>query len=284
VTPFDPKGKPDPVSTAKLLAWFEAAGCSGAVLAGTNGEGPSLSPVEKRDLIRDAMPLRGKLDLILGIATSSSDEAVWLCKQAAALEATAVLLMAPYYFREASEDAIRQWFEVVLDRSPTPVLVYNFPQRTGVTLTAETMAQLAKHETMAGAKDSSGSESNIADYKQAIGEKSLFVGNETLLLKALEAGWSGSISGAANVLATWLCQIYKEWTGGDKESAETKFQIILPLLQAIRSCPQPATNKALLARIGVIADGTPRLPLVSADPVAAEDLSRQIQQAIGLKF
>src|SRR5438270_11988307 len=103
VTPFDAKGRVDMVSVAKLLAWFEAGGCAGAVLAGTNGEGPSLSPVEKRDLLRDAkrsIPSppapsppegRGGLDLILGIATSSSDEALWLCKQATALGATAAL-------------------------------------------------------------------------------------------------------------------------------------------------------------------------------------------------
>src|SRR4051812_1946026 len=97
VTPFDEKGRVDILCVARLLAWFESNGCKGAVLAGTNGEGPSLSPVEKRDLLRDAMPLRGTLDLILGIATSSSDEAIWLCKQAGAVGAKAILLMPPYY-------------------------------------------------------------------------------------------------------------------------------------------------------------------------------------------
>src|SRR5690242_13518793 len=111
VTPFDSKGRVDMVSMAKLLAWFESGGCAGAVLAGTNGEGPSLSAVEKRDLLKASMPLRGKLDLILGVATCSSDEAIWLCKQAANDGAAAVLLMAPYYFREASDAGIAEWFE-----------------------------------------------------------------------------------------------------------------------------------------------------------------------------
>src|SRR5437588_2512986 len=116
VTPFDEKGRIDMLSVARLLAWFEANGCKGAILAGTNGEGPSLSPVEKRDLLRDAMPLRGKLELILGIATSSSDEAIWLCKQAGSLGAKAILLMPPFYFREATSCGMQKWFELVISR------------------------------------------------------------------------------------------------------------------------------------------------------------------------
>src|SRR5688572_23691682 len=82
VTPFDEKGRVDMAGMARLLAWFEANGCVGAVLAGTNGEGPSLSATEKRDLIQHAVPLRGKLDLVLGIATPSLDEAIWLTRRA----------------------------------------------------------------------------------------------------------------------------------------------------------------------------------------------------------
>ena len=78
VTPMDSKQGVDEASLAKLLAWFEAAGCQGVVLAGTNGEGPSLSATEKRELIACAAGMRGKLELILGIATPSIEEAVWL--------------------------------------------------------------------------------------------------------------------------------------------------------------------------------------------------------------
>src|ERR1051325_1116008 len=134
ITPFNSKGKLDEESLAKLLAWFEAGGCKGAVLAGTNGEGPSLSATEKRDLISCAYGLKGKLDLILGIATPSLDEAIWLSRRAADSGAVATLLMPPGYFREASEEGILTWFGAVLNQSPIPVIVYNFPKRTGVAL------------------------------------------------------------------------------------------------------------------------------------------------------
>jgi 4-hydroxy-tetrahydrodipicolinate synthase len=284
VTPFDEKGRIDMPSVARMLAWFEAAGCRGAVLAGTNGEGPSLSAVEKRDLIKGAMPLRGKLELVLGIASTSSDEAVWLCKQAHVAEAAAVLLMAPFYFREASEDAICQWFELVMSRSPLPVIVYNFPQRTGITITPEMMRRLAIHENFAGAKDSSGSESNICGYKEAVPEGVLFVGNETLLLKALQAGWTGSISGAANAMPHWLSQIVLEWTTDDKESAEVKFELILPLIEALRKSPQPALNKALLAKHRVLSSPEPRLPLTGASDADRDEVAELIRKVTGFRF
>src|SRR5690349_13881865 len=125
VTPFDSEGQIDLPSLAKLLAYFEASGCRGVVLAGTNGEGPSLSAVEKRDLIREAMPTRGRLDVILGVATPSLEEAVWLNNQAAKAGAIASLVMPPGYFREASEEGVEGWFMQVLDRSKLPIIVYN---------------------------------------------------------------------------------------------------------------------------------------------------------------
>lgn len=267
VTPFDVKGDTDKNGLAKLLAWFEADGCRGAVLAGTNGEGPSLSAVEKRDLIRDGMSVRGKLELILGVATPSYDEAIWLCKRAEEFGATAVLLMAPSYFREVPEDKVCEWFLYVLDRSPSPILVYNFPKMTGVTISAGTMARLGDHPKMAGCKDSSGEVANLSEYRSALkrDDQVLFVGNETLLMEALNAGWSGTISGAANVLSRFLCPIVDDWFAGERGSAEEKFRFALPMIESIRKNLQPATHKAVLAALGVIPTPIARLPLTTLE-------------------
>ncbi|HVL39240.1 MAG TPA: dihydrodipicolinate synthase family protein, partial [Fimbriimonadaceae bacterium] len=283
VTPFDEKGNVGMAGVAKLLAHFEAGGCKGAVLAGTNGEGPSLSAPEKRDLIRDAMPLRGRLELVLGIATSSYDEAIWLCKQAALVEAAAVLLMPPSYFRDVTDDGLEKWFVRVLDASPSPVLIYNFPQRTGVTLSPDLMERLARHDRMVGLKDSSGNRDNLGDYARAAGGsgKRMFVGDETLLWEALEAGWTGTISGAANVLSRWLSALVRDYHEGRKESAQAKFQLALPCIEALRKSPQPSTNKALLNKRSILPTPNVRAPLGVADPAAVEALEAQLRQALG---
>lgn len=281
ITPLDAKARIDLNGVAKLLAHFEATGCRGAVLAGTNGEGPSLSAVEKRDLIRDAMPLRGKLDLILGVATPSLDEAVWLGKRAAEFGAKAILLMPPGYFRDVSETAIVDWFLHVLDRSPAPALIYNFPKMTGVTISPEMMARVGEHPNMVGCKDSSGSVENLAGYRQALrrDDQVLFVGNEGLLLLALEAGWTGTISGAANVLSRGLSAMVEDWFGGRQDSAREKFALLAPLIETIRVNRQPATHKAMLHAAGILPDPTLRLPLEPASPKAAAELHGRLRTA-----
>jgi 4-hydroxy-tetrahydrodipicolinate synthase len=275
VTPFDEKGGIDMPGVARLLAWFASNGCKGAVLAGTNGEGPSLSATEKRDLIKQAVPLGEKLglEIVLGIATPSLDEAVWLCKQAHQAGSPAVLLMAPGYFREAGEEGVEGWFRHVLDRSPVDVLIYNFPKRTGITISPELMGRLASHDRMLGLKDSSGSRENLHGYD--CGEKLRYVGDETLLADALAAGWTGTISGAANVLPLWLSQIVDEWPR-DRESAETKFELIVPIIRELRALSQPASNKTALLELGVIDSNALRLPLLPLDRLPG-GLSRSIQ-------
>jgi 4-hydroxy-tetrahydrodipicolinate synthase len=246
---------------ARLLAHFEAEGCKGVVLAGTNGEGPSLSAVEKRDLVRAMMPVRGKLEIIAGVATPSLDEAIWLCNQAARDGAAAALVMPPAYFREAAEDGIARWFETLMDAIKLPILAYNLPQRTGITMTADLMRRLAKHERFAGLKDSSGNRDNLGTYRGALeAQHVLFVGNETLLMEALDDGWTGTISGASNIVARWLVQVEEE----TQRPARAKFDLLLPVLEAIRTAPQPGTHKAILGRLGLLSCTDLRLPLLPA--------------------
>lgn len=272
----------DEASLAKLFAWFEAAGCKGVVLAGTNGEGPSLSATEKRDLIACAAGMHGKLDLILGIATPSIEEAVWLARRAADANVVAVLVMPPAYFREATDEGILAWFRSMLDRSPVPVIVYNFPQRTGIAISAAMLMNLAQHSNFAGVKDSSGERGNLIEYRNALrDEHALYVGNETLLLEALENKWTGTISGAANSVPLWLSQIVSEWTSGERESAEAKFKILLPVLETIRKSPQPAGHKAVLQAYGVLSENVVRLPLEPASEVTQKMLLDGIEKATG---
>lgn len=257
----------DLASLPRLLSHFKTAGCKGAVLAGTNGEGPSLSAVEKRDLVRAAVPIFPDLKIIIGIATPSLDEAVWLANQSLKAGAVAGLVMAPSYFRDASEEGIARWFESLMDQTELPVLVYNFPQRTGIELNAPMMSRLAKHPRMIGLKDSSGYEANISGYAKALQEqgKSMFVGDETLLWKALEAGWSGTISGAANCIPAWLAVVVEEYFAGNQESAQVKFELALKGIRPLRGVPQPATNKAVLHKIGILPHADLRLPLATLD-------------------
>lgn len=283
VTPMMPDGALDLAGVVNLLSAFRTAGCNGIVLAGTNGEGPSLSAVEKRDLVRASTSIFPDFPVITGIATPSLTEAIWLAQQARKAGAAAALVMPPFYFREASTDGILQWFEALMSASDLPVLVYNFPQRTGIPITPEMLGRLAQHPNMTGVKDSSGDRANLNSYAEVLQgrNKQLFVGNETLLWEALELGWSGTISGAANSIPGWLSRIVQEYRSEDKESSAAKFQLALPVLENLRRIPQPATHKAVLCSKKVLQHASVRLPLQEADESQLADALEAIQSVGG---
>lgn len=284
VTPYDSAGKPEPLGVARLLAHAEASGCQGVVLAGTNGEGPSLSPVEKRDLLSHACRAKGSLKLILGLATSSLDEAIWLGKQASKLGADALLVMPPYYFRNVTEGGIEAWLTAVCDAVVLPVLIYNHPAMSGFPLSVGLVERMMRHERCVGLKDSSGEAANLLAYRRLVPEgKSLFVGDERLLPDALRAEWSGSISGAANVIPEWLVQICRAHFDADEALSCARFEIALPVLQALRAAPQPATNKAVLHALGLLDRPQVRPPLEPPTDEQIATVLKSLQEQIGIR-
>lgn len=255
VTPFDAVGRVDPAGVARLMALFRAEGATGVMVGGTTGEGPSLAAVEKRDLVRTAVPLAHGLPVWLGVATCALEEAVWLAREADKAGAAGVLLMPPFFYRDLD---LAPWLRGVLDRSPADVLFYNFP-RFAPQLSVELLSSLADHPRFVGLKDSSGARENLPAFAAALPGKRLYVGDETLLNDALDLGWSGTISGAANALCRELAgAVYDE-----RESRATKLELLLPRLREIRSTPQPMGHKRTLVERGVLDRADVRLPLVS---------------------
>lgn len=280
VTPFLDSGDVDFASLAKLLSFFKAAGCAGVVLAGTNGEGPSLSAVEKRDLFRRGIELSDGLEVICGISTPSLNEATWLANQADKAGASGLLVMAPGYFRNAPIEGVCEFIERVADSAGCGVLAYNFPKYTGFTFDESVVSRLTAHEGIVGFKDSSGERENLAMFRTCAGpDARLYVGDESLLMDSLKFGWNGSISGAGNLLAPILCAILREVSAGMMESAEAKFAHVLPAILAIRGKSQPVTTKAVLQEWGLISNGVPRLPLKE---VSGHELAEELRAMLGL--
>ena len=250
VTPFDAEGRVDVAGVARLLAYFRAEGATGILVGGTTGEGPSLTSFEKRDLIRAAVPLAHGLPIWLGVATPSLEEAVWLSREAAKSGAAGILLMPPFFYRDLDPTP---WLREVLNRSSAEVLLYHFPRFAP----AVPVEALADHPRFVGLKDSSGARENLAAFASALPGKKLYVGDETLLSSALAQGWSGTISGAANVLCRELAGAVQD----EGESRETKLELLLPKLREIRSTSQPMGHKRTLVERGIIDRADVRLPL-----------------------
>jgi 4-hydroxy-2-oxoglutarate aldolase len=196
-TPFDPvTGDVAPVSFREnLRRWLETP-VNGYVIFGSTGEGALLDEdemVRLAEYARDVVP--SMRPLVAGAGAESTRRVIRLCQRFADTGADAVLVHPPSYFGVSLSPAdLRDHFMAVADASPVPVLVYHMPKFTHVTLDAGLMGELARHENIAGIKDSSGDLKRFADYTEACGDHcQLFVGNGALVYAALELGAAGGI-------------------------------------------------------------------------------------------
>lgn len=178
-----------------LRRWLETP-INGYVIFGSTGEGALLDEDEKvrlAEFARDVVP--SMRPLVAGAGAESTRAVIRLTQRFADAGSDAVLVHPPSYFGVSLSPAdLRDHFLAVADASPIPVLVYHMPKFTHVTLDGGLMGELARHENIAGIKDSSGDLKRFADYTEACGDHCrLFVGNGALVYAALELGGVGGI-------------------------------------------------------------------------------------------
>jgi dihydrodipicolinate synthase/N-acetylneuraminate lyase len=266
VTPFDAEGQIDEAAFARLIAWHEANGMNGIVVAGTNGEGPSLTGPEKRDLVALACDVRGSLKVIAGLGTCSIKEATWLARRAFDAGCDALLALPPFYFRSASPKGIEQFFAELLAEAPLPVIAYHHPI-TGVDLSPELLANLAERfENLAGVKDSSGDYERFLAYRQRLPGRRVLVGDERLLLRSLAAGGDGTISGLANSLPQLVARQVRE-------RSDVLQSLVDEACAALKSHPAPAVHKFFLRELG-LPGGRLRPPLEDLNEIQQDEVRR----------
>jgi len=247
ITPFTADGTIDVPYFVRLLAHFEAQGAQGVVVAGSTGEGPSLSAPEKVQLYQLAVQAKGRLQIIAGVLSCSLDEALYLARQAAKAGCDALMVAPPFYYPATLEGLIA-FYRAVLDASRLPVTLYNIPQRTRVKLTPALVDALLEHPNLHGIKDSSGSVRALGQFLKYAPRLRVWVGEEKLLTRCLQGGGAGSISGLANVYLprmVTLCHAFEQ--GMDCTGLQT---LIDAAADAIDAFPAPANFKHALALAG----------------------------------
>jgi 4-hydroxy-tetrahydrodipicolinate synthase len=213
ITPFTADGTIDTPYFVRLLAHFEAHGAQGVVVAGSTGEGPSLSAPEKVQLYQLAVQAKGRLQVIAGVLSCSLDEALYLARQAAKAGCDALMVAPPFYYPATLEGLIA-FYRAVLDASRLPVILYNIPQRTRVKLTPALVDALLEHPNLHGIKDSSGSVRCAAPVPEVRAAPAR-VGRRGEAAVALSArGGRGSISGLANVYLPRMVALCRAFEAG----------------------------------------------------------------------
>lgn len=204
-------------------------GVDGIFVFGTNGEGFILNGNEKKAVLETAIDqVHGRVPVYAGTGCISTKETIEQSQMAERLGADVLSIITPS-FAKASQDELYAHYKAVAESVSLPILLYNIPARTGNAIAPETVDRLAEIPNIVGAKDSSGDWDNLSAYiavaKKHPGFKVLS-GNDSLILKALQAGGAGAIAGCANVYPHVLSSIYDYFMEGKMEEAEAAQQSI----------------------------------------------------------
>jgi 4-hydroxy-2-oxoglutarate aldolase len=271
-TPFDPAtGDIAPLPFRRNIARLLDAGVDGIVVSGSTGEAPLLDADEQRELVALARAsMANGASLIAGTGAESTRHTIALTAAAAAEGADAVLVRPPSYFSAAATtDTLVAHFRAVADASPVPVLVYNIPKYTHLSLAAALLQQLEGHERIIGVKDSSGDLKNLAAYREALPRWTVLAGSASLLYAGLELGCQGGVIGVACFAPKLCVELVREFEQGDRAAAGRLQERITPLDKEIVGKLGPAGVKAAMDAVG-LHGGPPRPPLAPLSPADRE--------------
>ena len=261
VTPMR-DGKVDEQAFRKFVSWQIEQGSHGLVPCGTTGESPTLSHEEHIRVVEICVQeTAGRVPVIAGAGSNSTDEAIALTKHAKSVGADAVLHVTGYYNKPSQEGQYRH-FMAVADATDLPILLYNIPGRAIVDISVETMARLAKHPNIIGVKDATANLMRPTRERNACGKSwRLISGEDGTALGYMAHGGHGCISVTANVSPKLCAEFQDACLRGAYDRARELQDKLMPLHDAMFCEPSPAPAKYAASLLGHCTPEV-RLPLV----------------------
>ena len=261
ITPFNETGI-DWESFGRLIDDQLAGGIDGIVVAGTTGEGSTLTDREHEEAVAFCVKrVAGRVPVIAGTGSNNTAHAIERTKTACNAGADAVLLVTPYYNKTTQRGLIAS-FSAIADASSVPCILYNVPSRTGLNMLPETLAVLAKHEKIAAVKEACGNLSQIAKERLLCGDDlDVISGCDDQIVPTLSLGGTGVISVVANMLPKETAEICTRFFSGDVKGAAALQLKLLSLMNQLMIETNPIPAKAACAALG-FGKNLLRLPLV----------------------
>ena len=279
ITPFK-NDKLDVDNYIKLIHFHMENGTNGLVPAGTTGESPTLSHDEHQKVIDLCIQeSKGKLPVIAGTGSNSTEEAISLSKHAEKAGANAALIVTPYY-NKPTQEGLYQHYKAINDKCGLPIIIYNIPSRSVIDMSVETMTRLYELKNIVGVKDATGNLDRVDLQLQAMGKDFIqLTGNDDNALEFNKRGGVGAISVTANI-APKLCSQFQALSilNDDKSKTEAKnFDNILQSLHNamfVESNPSPV--KFAAKQLGLCDDAV-RLPLVKVTEQTREIIIKALK-------
>ena len=281
VTPFK-NNELDVDAYIKLIHFHIENGTHGLVPAGTTGESPTLNHDEHQKVIELCINAsKGKLPVIAGTGSNSTEEAISLTKHAEKVGANGALIVTPYY-NKPTQEGLYQHYKAINDNCNIPIIIYNIPSRSVIDMSVDTMARLFELKNIIGVKDATGNLDRVTQQKEKMGNDFVqLTGEDGNVLEFNKRGGVGCISVTANI-APKLCSDFQNFSKSQNDKEINEAVRINNLLQPvhkalfIESNPSPVKYAAKL--LNLCSDDV-RLPLVKVMDTTKDIIKKALSSA-----
>lgn len=256
VTPFDSKERIDKDAFHSLLETQIEAGVEGVVICGTTGESPTLSEDEKKFLIQEAVKkCRKKIRVLAGTGSNCTSDTIGFSQQAQDLGVDGFLVVVPYY-NKPSQRGLQKHFESLAEKVKLPILLYNVPGRTIVSLSASTVASLSRHPRIVGIKEASGNMNTLTEMRGALEQSqrksfTFLTGDDPTYLPFLASGGHGVISVMSNLIPKTAVEMQKKFERGETKAAFELFEMCHSFFNHLFVEANPVPLKYLMGRLKI---------------------------------
>ena len=280
VTPMDTKGNVDHVSLKKLVEYHIESGTSAIVSVGTTGESATLNHHEHIDVIKRTIDYAdGRINIIAGTGSNATKEAIELTRQVENIGVVGCLTVAPYY-NKPTQEGLYQHFKAIAENTTLPQILYNVPGRTCSDIKPETVGRLAKINNIVALKDATGDLSRVYKTRKLVGDEfKLLSGDDATFLDFIILGGNGVISVTANVAAKQVATVYELAINNQIQQARALNDTLMALHTNLFIEPNPTPAKWACTRLGLMANGTIRLPLVPLSDAAIPVVEQALKDA-----
>lgn len=250
VTPMTPEGV-DYEALGRFIDFQLAQGINALVAVGTTGESATLSPEERREVIRFTIDrVAGRVPVIAGTGTNNTQHAIEYSISASQAGADALLVVTPYY-NKATQNGLIAHFTAIADRVDKPIILYNVPSRTGCNLLPATVEKLAEHPNICAIKEASGNMSQVVELFARCGDKiDIYSGEDGLSVPILAMGGKGTISVLSNVIPRGAVAMTDAFFAGDVAKAAKLQCEYLNLINLLFCEVNPIPAKAAVSAMG----------------------------------
>ena len=252
------------------------SGINALVVCGTTGEASTMTKDEKIDLIKCAISVCNKrVPIIVGTGSNNTSIAIEMSKLAEKLGADGLLIVTPYY-NKTTQNGLIEHYKFIANSVDLPIILYNVPSRTGMSISPETCLELSKIENIVGIKEASGNISKVAQISALCGDNlPIYSGNDDQILPILSLGGQGVISVLSNINPSLALNITNSFFSGNINDAKNYQIKALPIINALFEETNPIPVKESLNLLG-FNFGVPRLPLVQCSENLTEKLNKLI--------